>query len=363
MSSNLFLGQIGTNQENPLLPTPFWADPGVLWKKAPRAMRAIRGKTLQTVPFKGISTVLWVHQKLPQSTVSQAFPSNKSYESKAGCNRTPATVLWVPLTFVRERAPGLINHVLTVLVFQYWVLVTPHLPSFIQMPQSVLWPSICIHGPSNKFLDLLSPASLPCPSFPCFFGIPCFFLVRNSLFFFFGVLPFFSRDFRGSVGMKNPYFLMVFLAIFQKKNGTHSTLLLQHDPVLPFLVFWENGKENHQKKKGFFIPTEPLKSREKRGETLKKPRNSSQGEKKQGNPKKQGKEGQGRGTHRFCESPTKHQSEEDQGRSQYWKRGKGPHSHTFSLENNSDHPHPPLLQKICPQNMPYNGGPYGIEVG
>ena len=74
-----------------------WADPGVLWKKAPRAIRAMRGKTLRTVPFKGISTVLWVHQKLPQSTVSQAFPSNKSYESKTGCNRTPATVLWVPL--------------------------------------------------------------------------------------------------------------------------------------------------------------------------------------------------------------------------------------------------------------------------
>ena len=74
-----------------------WADPGVLWKKAPKAIRAMRGKTLQTVPFKGISTVLWLHQKLPQSTVSQAFPSNKSYESKADCNRTPATVLWVPL--------------------------------------------------------------------------------------------------------------------------------------------------------------------------------------------------------------------------------------------------------------------------
>ena len=74
-----------------------WADPGVLWKKAPRAIRAMRGKTLQTVLFKGISTVLWVHQKLPQSTVSQAFPSNKSYESRAGSNRTPATVLWVPL--------------------------------------------------------------------------------------------------------------------------------------------------------------------------------------------------------------------------------------------------------------------------
>ena len=36
-----------------------------------------------------------------------------------------------------ERPPGLINHVLTVLVFRSWVLVTPHLPCFIQEPQSV----------------------------------------------------------------------------------------------------------------------------------------------------------------------------------------------------------------------------------
>ena len=28
----------------------------------------------------------------------------------------------------------------------------------------------------------------------------------------------------------------------------------------------------------------------------------------------------------------------------------------MSTENNSDHPHPLYLQKICPQNMPYNGG-------
>ena len=29
-----------------------WADPGVLWKKALRAMGAMRGKTLETVPFQ-----------------------------------------------------------------------------------------------------------------------------------------------------------------------------------------------------------------------------------------------------------------------------------------------------------------------
>ena len=33
------------------------------------------------------------------------------------------------------------------------------------------------------------------------------------------------------------------------------------------------------------------------------------------------------------------------------------------VENNPDHPHPPYLKKICPQNMPYNGGSYGIKVG
>ena len=44
-----------------------------------------------------ISTVLWVHRKLPQSTVKLVLPSNESYESKTGYNRTPATVLWVPL--------------------------------------------------------------------------------------------------------------------------------------------------------------------------------------------------------------------------------------------------------------------------
>ena len=51
------------------------------------------------------------------------------------------------------------------------------------------------------------------------------------------------------------------------------------DPVLPFLVFLEKGQENHQKKTRIFIPTEPLKSLEKKGKTLKKTRNSSQEEK------------------------------------------------------------------------------------
>ena len=40
-----------------------------------------------------ISTVLWVNKKFPQSTVKLELPSNESYESKTGCNRTLATVL------------------------------------------------------------------------------------------------------------------------------------------------------------------------------------------------------------------------------------------------------------------------------
>ena len=58
-------------------------------------MRAMRGKTLETVT---ISTVLWVHKELPQSTVKLVLPNNESYDSKTGCNRTLPTVLWVPLT-------------------------------------------------------------------------------------------------------------------------------------------------------------------------------------------------------------------------------------------------------------------------
>ena len=58
----------------------FWAVPRVVWKKAPRAMRATRGNTFETV-----------------------LPSNESCESKTGCNRTPATVLSVPLTLEAQQ--------------------------------------------------------------------------------------------------------------------------------------------------------------------------------------------------------------------------------------------------------------------
>ena len=63
-----------------------------------------------------------------------------------------------------------------------------------------------------------------------------------------------------------------------------------------FLVFvsFEKGKEIRRQNTDFLIPTEPLKSLEKKGEALKKTRISSEGETKNKEfKKKQGKEGQG----------------------------------------------------------------------
>ena len=59
----------------------------------------------------------------------------------------------------------------------------------------------------------------PCPSFPCFFAIPCLFLPCEEFLVFSSVFPFFSRDFRGSVGIKNPCFFGGFPCLFPKKQG------------------------------------------------------------------------------------------------------------------------------------------------
>ena len=58
----------------------------------------------------------------------------------------------------------------------------------------------------------------PCPSFPCFFGIPCFFPLRGIPCFF-ERFPFFSRDFGGSVGIKKPCFFGGFPCLFPKNQG------------------------------------------------------------------------------------------------------------------------------------------------
>ena len=55
-------------------------------EKAPRAMRAMRGKTLETVPFQ---PYFGCTKSFLGSIVKLVLPSNESYESKTGCNRTP----------------------------------------------------------------------------------------------------------------------------------------------------------------------------------------------------------------------------------------------------------------------------------
>ena len=78
--------------------------------------------------------------------------------------------------------------------------------------------------------------------------------------------------------------------------GSVSSLLrnstLETVPCPSFPCFFGKSQGKSPKRQGFFIPTEPLKSLERKGKILKKTRNSLQG-KKQGISKKQGKEGQG----------------------------------------------------------------------
>ena len=80
----------------------------------------------------------------------------------------------------------------------------------------------------------------------------------------------------------------------QEAPGTHFGLVSSGpNPVLPFLGFFENGEENHQKNKDFYpyrTPKIPGKDGKKRSKKQGNPRKG----KKQGIPKKQGKEGQGR---------------------------------------------------------------------
>ena len=65
----------------------------------------------------------------------------------------------------------------------------------------------------------------------------------------------------------------------KRTNRENPWTIPEQIPVLPFLVFFFFAKKNNQgkspkKKQGFFIPTEPLKSLERKGKTLKKTRNS-----------------------------------------------------------------------------------------
>ena len=58
---------------------------------------------------------------------------------------------------------------------------------------------------------------IPCPYFPCFLEFLVFSPSEDFLVFL-SVFPFFSRDFRGSVGIKNPCFFGGFPCLFKKKT-------------------------------------------------------------------------------------------------------------------------------------------------
>ena len=62
---------------------------------------------------------------------------------------------------LKERPPGLNQHVLTVLVFQTWVLLLPRLPPSSRSLRLFPWASILLNEPSDICLDLLPAAPLP----------------------------------------------------------------------------------------------------------------------------------------------------------------------------------------------------------
>ena len=79
---------------------------------------------------------------------------------------------------------------------------------------------------------------------------------------------------------------------------TWKIFILPH-PVLPFLVFfWKKARKSAEKTR-IFYPCQSPKIPGKEGKKLKKTRKSLKRGKKQGIPKKQGKEGQGRFSERF----------------------------------------------------------------
>ena len=59
-----------------------------------------------------------------------------------------------------------------------------------------------------------------------FFGIPCFFPLRGIPCFF-ERFPFFSRDFRGSVGIKNPCFFGGFPCLFGVSEKRFEVVVLE----------------------------------------------------------------------------------------------------------------------------------------
>ena len=85
---------------------------------------------------------------------------------------TEAQALFSPL-FIREITPGLLQHVLTVLVFLSWVLLLPRLPPWSRSLRLIPWASVLLYGP----LDI---AWICCPQLP---HHPCKNGTRSTCFY------------------------------------------------------------------------------------------------------------------------------------------------------------------------------------
>ena len=87
------------------------------------------------------------------------------------------------------------------------------------------------------------------------------------------------------------------------------------DPVLPFLVFFGKREGKPPKKQGFFYPRRTPKIPGKEGENAQKKKEIlARKKKKQGIPKRQGKEGQGIGSQGKKQGIPKRQGIEGQGK-------------------------------------------------
>ena len=81
----------------------------------------------------------------------------------------------------------------------------------------------------------------------------------------------------GNTVRRSPSFTVTLAAAYWQRGFRTKNV---YHPVLPLLVFFRNrARKAHQKR--IFMPTEPLKSLEKKRKTFKKTRTSSQGNKKQ----------------------------------------------------------------------------------
>ena len=69
----------------------------------------------------------------------------------------PGGIFWT--LFFRERPPGLIEFVLTVLVFWSWVLLVPRFPPSSRSLRLFSWASILLHGPVGRLFGCRARSS------------------------------------------------------------------------------------------------------------------------------------------------------------------------------------------------------------